>query len=117
MSYTIAKTFSFSASHSLPLVPDDHPCRRLHGHNYTVTLTLSSLALDFQGFVVDYRALSTFKDYLDTTFDHRHLNDFLPNPTAENIAFLLYTWCKERWPQTSSVRVSESPTSWAEYTP
>jgi 6-pyruvoyltetrahydropterin/6-carboxytetrahydropterin synthase len=34
--YTIAKRFAFSASHVIGGLPTDHPCARLHGHNYEV---------------------------------------------------------------------------------
>lgn len=82
----ISKDFAFSASHQLDGLPDDHQCARLHGHNYVVRLTLEGEVLP-PGFVVDYGALAPFKEWLDDTFDHRHLNDVLDfNPTAENMA-------------------------------
>jgi 6-pyruvoyltetrahydropterin/6-carboxytetrahydropterin synthase len=33
------------------------------------------------------------------------------------IAQWLYGWCKARWPEVIAVRVSEGPSSWAEYSP
>lgn len=30
----IAKGFHFSASHQLYRLPEEHPCARMHGHNY-----------------------------------------------------------------------------------
>ena len=39
VSFTIAKRFSFSASHALTAVPEDHKCRRTHGHNYEVEVS------------------------------------------------------------------------------
>jgi 6-pyruvoyltetrahydropterin/6-carboxytetrahydropterin synthase len=50
--YRIAKTFHFSASHVIEGLPESHPCGRLHGHNYEVTLVLESDRLDRVGFVV-----------------------------------------------------------------
>ena len=38
-------------------------------------------------------------------------------PATEVIAQWLYDWCKNRWPEVVAVRVSETPTSWAEYRP
>ena len=32
----IEKIFSFDSAHFLPHVPDDHKCRNLHGHTYTL---------------------------------------------------------------------------------
>jgi hypothetical protein len=56
--YTIAKSFSFSASHKIEGLSADHPCSRLHGHNYEVEMILQSSVLDAVGFVRDYRELA-----------------------------------------------------------
>ncbi len=37
--YTIAKCFTFSASHIIGGLPAHHPCAQLHGHNYEVEVT------------------------------------------------------------------------------
>ena len=117
--YRIAKEFHFSASHQLKGLPDDHPCARLHGHNYVVVVELASERLDAHGFVRDYRALAPLKHHIDEHFDHRHLNDVLGDDmvTAERLARHLYDWCAARWPETAAVRVSETPKTWAEYRP
>jgi 6-pyruvoyltetrahydropterin/6-carboxytetrahydropterin synthase len=117
--YTIAKRFAFSASHTIGGVPPDHPCARLHGHNYEVEVILQSASLDVVGFVRDYGELSALKDFLDTTVDHRHLNDVLgrDETTAEVISRWLYDWCKSRWPEVVAIRVAETPDTWAEFRP
>ncbi|WOI57720.1 6-pyruvoyl tetrahydropterin synthase family protein [Palleronia sp. LCG004] len=118
MSFRIRKEFHFSASHRLSHLPDDHPCARLHGHNYVVVVELSAEAPGPDGFVRDYRELAAFKDHIDETLDHRHLDDVLDVPsTAENLARHLFDWCAARWPETSAVAVSETPKTWAEYRP
>jgi 6-pyruvoyltetrahydropterin/6-carboxytetrahydropterin synthase len=78
--HRIGKRFSFSASHFIGGLPAEHPCARLHGHNYEVEVSLQGT-------------------------------------TTEVIAAWLYAWCKARWPETVAVRVSETPSSWAEYSP
>lgn len=118
--YTIRKRFQFSAAHSLSGLPAEHPCGRVHGHNYTVTLELSASALTGPGFVRDYRALAPFKKFLDAHFDHRNLNDILPfEPTAENLAEYLYGVTSEAFNgngvRVSAVIVQETETTWAEY--
>ena len=117
--YRISKEFHFSASHRLPGLDADHPCSRLHGHNYIVAIELSAAELNRHGFVRDYRELDAFRDYIQAEVDHRHLNDVFGenNTTAEALARLFFTWCKERWPETSAARVSETPKSWAEFRP
>lgn len=125
MSYFIAKQFAFSASHQLTHLPADHPCARLHGHNYIVELELSAKELNpATGFVVDYRELNAFRGYLDTTLDHQHLNDVLGGSmptTAENLAAFLFAEARSRLGAAGrlirAVRVSETPKTWAEFRP
>ncbi len=119
MGFRIAKRFLFSASHIIGGLPLCHPCSRLHGHNYTGEVELKSATLDQIGFVRDYHDLDAFKSFIHETLDHRHLNDVLGHDrtTAEEIARYLFDWCKARWPETSAVRVSETPDTWAEFRP
>ena len=115
--YTIAKKFSFSASHIIGGLPPEHPCGRLHGHNYEVVVVLQSANLNTLGFIRDYHELSALKELLDATVDHKQLNDVLGHDrtTAETLSKWLYDWCKCLWPEVVAVRVSESPRTWAEY--
>lgn len=118
--YTISKDFDFSASHQLHGLPEDHPCSRLHGHNYKIKLTLTAGDVDDIGFVHDYRKLAPFKAFLDDVLDHRHLNDLMEgNPTAERMSAMLCRKAVEvlELPRTVfklSVAVSETPKTWAE---
>jgi 6-pyruvoyltetrahydropterin/6-carboxytetrahydropterin synthase len=117
--YRISKQYHFSASHQLHGLPDDHPCARLHGHNYVVEVELSATDLGPAGFVRDYRELDALKKYIDDELDHRHLNEVLGDGhvTSEQLARHFYDWCKTRWPEVTAVRVSETPRTWAEYRP
>lgn len=117
--YIISKEYHFSASHQLFQLPEDHPCHRLHGHNYVVKVELQSAELNAVGFVRDYRELDDLKRYIDDTFDHRHLNDILgdDNVTAENLAKHFYDWSKARWAEVTAVTVCETPKSRATYRP
>ncbi|MDR1738550.1 MAG: 6-carboxytetrahydropterin synthase [Candidatus Symbiothrix sp.] len=116
--YKISKQFSFSASHQLSLLGKDHPCARLHGHNYLITIHLQSEKLDKFGFVKDYKSLRSVKDYIDATLDHRHLNDVLSVvPTSENIARYLYEHFKPELPELYAIEVSETPQTSCIYEP
>lgn len=119
--FRISKEFAFSASHRLDGLPDNHPCTRLHGHNYTVVLRLEAYDLIDPGFVLDYHDMAPFKDFLDSRLDHRHLNDQMDaNPTAENMAFMLFQAAHELLDLPDEVEVavgvSETPKTWAWYT-
>jgi 6-pyruvoyltetrahydropterin/6-carboxytetrahydropterin synthase len=116
---SISKEFHFSASHVLGALPDGHPCARLHGHNYIVVVELSARSdeLNHAGFVRDFGELDVVKSWIDDEIDHRHLNDVLGgvSPSAEHIAQWIYTHWKEKFPELSAIRVSETPRTWAEY--
>lgn len=87
----ISKKFEFSASHQLNHLPIDHPCSKLHGHNYAVEMSIYGSVDEQTGFVIDYRNLSFLKEWIDLTLDHKHLNDVMNEyPTAENIVHYIY---------------------------
>ena len=72
--------------------------------------------LNEDGFVRDFTDLGEVGDWIKDTLDHQHLNAVLTfAPTSELIAKHIYEAWKPRFPELACVRVSESPTSWAEY--
>lgn len=128
--YRITKEFRFEAAHHLTKVPENHKCRRPHGHSYRVILELESEELDERGFVVDYADLDQLKRFIDENLDHRDLNEVLSGSdslsgigepletTAESLAYVLWRVAKQWWPgKISCVRVSETAKTWAEYRP
>ncbi|MDR1743766.1 MAG: 6-carboxytetrahydropterin synthase [Dysgonamonadaceae bacterium] len=117
--YRISKKFAFSAAHQLHGLPAEHPCSRLHGHNYEVTLHLKSETLTANGFVQDYNELQAVKTYIDEHIDHRNLNDIMApaNSSAENLAKMLYEVFKPQFPKLYAVEVSETPKTSAVYEP
>lgn len=122
MSYSIEKDFAFSASHVLTGLPDGHQCGRLHGHNYVIRLRVSGDRLLDVGFLFDYGDMKPFGRFVDDTLDHRHLNDVMnSNPTAEHLAQYLAKIAKGllHLPSgvTVAVGVSETPKTWAWWTP
>ena len=107
---SVMKRHTFSAAHRL--YDYNGQCEQLHGHNYTVEVTLSSEELDPLGMVLDFAEIKRMLiEALDRIWDHRTilfvddplakqlpelLNDnsvfVLPrNPTAENMAWYLGT--------------------------
>jgi len=117
--WTISKEFSFSASHSLDGLPSEHPCSKLHGHNYVVRCFFKNAVTNNIGFVIDYRNLEKIKDYINNELDHKHLNDVFDfNPTAENIAKYLFEKIKALgyW-QLNAIEVSETPKTNCRYEP
>jgi len=116
--YTITKKLHFSASHQLDHLPKNHPCSRIHGHNYVVIVELKSKKLDDDDFVIDYAKLKPIKEYIDIHLDHRHLNDVLEcKPTAENIARHLFVVFCDTFRNLSAVTVKETSKTTARYEP
>ncbi|WP_080636112.1 6-carboxytetrahydropterin synthase QueD [Salinispora mooreana] len=121
--WRIGKQFTFSAAHCLPGLPEGHKCGRLHGHTYTVEIILEGDSLAEPGFVTDFGDLDPFKQYIKSNFDHRYLNDVLGEdvpPTSEQLARHLAHWLENHLTDSvggrlTAVRVSETPSSWAEY--
>lgn len=120
MSFRIAKQFHFSASHQLTHLAarqPDHPCARLHGHNYVVQVELQGDRDAETGFVRDYGDLADVQRVIDM-LDHQHLNTVLGNSratTAEGLAMYFFTRLMTPIPELVAVRVSETPKTWAEF--
>jgi len=79
MKCTISKQYQFDAAHALTNLPYDSPCKRLHGHTYTVTvyvtgeIDLSKIKTptsEDQFMLIDYNILDKIiKPYIDN-MDH-----------------------------------------------
>jgi 6-pyruvoyltetrahydropterin/6-carboxytetrahydropterin synthase len=107
----IGRTYRFEAAHHLPLLPEGHKCKRMHGHSYRVDVVARG-SLDARGFVADFAEIDAEVLPLVAEVDHRVLNDIegLENPTAELIA----AWFLERARLAECVRVYENDDCWAE---
>jgi len=114
--FTISKRFDLCLSHQLDGLPEGHQCGRVHGHNVMVEVVLAAEEVDNVGMILDYGELAPLREWLDNSFDHRHLNDEVWfNPTAELMARHVYEWCSSRgWP-VRRVGWSETPKTWAWY--
>jgi 6-pyruvoyltetrahydropterin/6-carboxytetrahydropterin synthase len=109
-------------------------CRFLHGHNAVAVISLESAALDPLGMVMDFSTIKeVMQTWLDTTLDHKmilHRDDpILPafkklgepcflmdvNPTAENIAKLIYDQAQAQGFPVVEVSLWETSNSFATY--
>lgn len=114
--FIISRSFTFSAAHHLTLVPEDHKCRRPHGHNYKVILEAQAEKLDRAAMVVDYARLDICAEVVRAAYDHRDLNEILSvETTAEMLAFEIYMSAQVLVPQICAVTVSESDRSTATF--
>jgi len=92
MKYFLTKEYTFEAAHFLR--DYDGPCANMHGHSFSLHVTLFSPMLNEQGMVLDFKVLkSNVKEVIDK-FDHSLINDIKPfdtiNPTVENLAEYIF---------------------------
>ena len=109
----LRKSFQFEAAHLLPLLPETHKCRRLHGHSFMVEIVVSGACDPKLGWVMDYADITkAFKPLWDK-LDHYYLNEVpgLENPTSEIIAVWIWEKLKPRLPLLSEVVVAETCTA------
>jgi len=119
MRTTITRVFTFDSAHSLP--EHEGECRRIHGHTYRLEVTLSGPVQQLgpsQGMVMDF---ARFADEVDRLvvhrLDHQYLNEILDfAPTAEALAAWTFSTLTESGLSVTSVRLWETPTSYAEVT-
>lgn len=85
----LSKEFTFEAAHYLPRYHGK--CERLHGHSYRLLVTVEGEP-DAEGMIIDFRELKAIvKENVIDRCDHHLLNDFIPNPAAELVAWWVWT--------------------------
>jgi len=106
--------FYFAAAHRLPRY--DGPCFRMHGHNYKFFVALEGEVDPKSGMVADFgQVKDAVQEHVMSRCDHRTLNDFLENPTAENIARWIWETLEPRLAGLVEIRLFEIPDSCVVY--
>ena len=109
-------------------------CCHLHGHNGRVIITFEASGLDKQGMVLDFTEIKrVISGWIDENIDHRMvlqrddpavpalqaMNEPLylmdVNPTAENIARLIFDVARQKGFPVVDVRLWETPHCCARY--
>jgi 6-pyruvoyltetrahydropterin/6-carboxytetrahydropterin synthase len=119
MTWEIARSFRFEAAHRLPHAPEGHKCRRLHGHSFEVTATVSGRLSEPEGWVCDFGDLTRAWEPVSEKLDHRYLNDIagLENPTSELLAAWIWEKLIVQLPGLSAIEIAETCTSRCLYRP
>ena len=110
MNVELVKEFSFEAAHHLPNVPEDHKCRRLHGHSYRVAITVKGEVDDEMGWLIDYGEIKACIAPVRAQLDHYYLNEIegLENPTSEVLAAWIWERLVDDLPMLYSIQVHET---------
>lgn len=130
--YRVTREIHFCYGHRL--LNYDGKCRHLHGHNGRAVLSLEASKLDSRGMVMDFtRIKEVITAWIDDTLDHKmllHRDDpALPhlrqlgepvyimdvNPTAENIARLIYDYAAAQGFPVVEVQLWETASCFATY--
>ena len=130
--FSVTREISFCYGHRL--LEYSGKCRHLHGHNGRAVITLAAADLDALGMVMDFSRLKRVVGaWIDEHLDHKmllHRDDpVLPllrqqgepvyvmdvNPTAENIARLLFEVTAEQGFPVVEVKLWETDTCFASY--
>ena len=130
--FVVTKIINFCYGHRL--LNYDGKCKHLHGHNGKIEMDIATNKLDARGMAYDFSDIKKMvKNWIDTTLDHRMLLNkedpicvFLKeqgepiflmngNPTAENIAKLIFEEAKKMNLPVEEIRLWESPDSYATY--
>lgn len=106
----IRRDFQFEAAHHLPHVPENHKCRRLHGHSYKVSVWIKGEPDQHMGWVMDFGEIKEKVSPIIEQLDHRYLNDIegLENPTSELLCMWLYRAIAKVLPQLHAVEIHET---------
>ncbi len=94
-----------------------------HGHNYELIVKLTGIPDPQTGYVMDMKLLSDIiREHIIEKFDHKNLNEDCIefktlNPTAENIAIIIYGILKENIDPSLElqVRLYETERNFVEY--
>ena len=133
MNLTISRKAHFNAAHKLyrPDWSDEKnesvfgKCanENFHGHNYVLTVSLTGKVDPETGYVYDLGKLKDIiKQEVEDYLDHKNLNLDIPefknlNPTAENIAILIYDRLINHFKPDYKLKITlfETPRNFVEY--
>ena len=117
MNIELRKTFQFESAHLLPHLPNDHKCRRLHGHSFKAEIVVAGECDPKLGWLMDYADISDAFKPLWEQLDHHYLNEIpgLENPTSEIVAVWIWERLKPVLPLLTEVVVAETCTARAVY--
>ncbi|AVR45759.1 6-pyruvoyl tetrahydrobiopterin synthase [Christiangramia fulva] len=94
-----------------------------HGHNYELTVSVTGEPDPETGFVMDLKILKELiYEEVEEAFDHKNLNIEVPefkdlNPTAENIAVVIWNKLRQRIQKKHDLEVTlyETPRNFVSY--
>lgn len=108
----ITKSVTFDAAHYLPDVngtgADDGRYARMHGHSFSLKVTIEGDSDPETGWVADFDNVSLALEHVRSSLDHHLLNEIegLSRPTLENIAIWVADKLKADFPGLVEVEIA-----------
>ena len=117
MNFELKQQFQIEAARFLPNLPSSHPCSRMHGHSFSIILTLQGPLDPKIGWVRDYHEIQQIMNPLLQNLDHKVLNEVagLENPTSENLCVFIYNQIKPKLKELKSVSIKETQLTECKY--
>ncbi len=111
MKFELKQHFRIESARFLPGLPESHPCSRMHGHSFRISLKMIGEQDAKIGWVIDYGEVSRRLAPILAQLDHRVLNEVagLSNPTSENLAVWVFNNAKMVIPMLVQVGIAETP--------
>jgi len=108
MPMELSVDFNFCAAHRLPYY--DGPCFRMHGHNYRLQVVIGGKVNAKDGMIMDFEEIrKKVWELVLAQCDHHTLNDFMDNPTAENLVAWMWERLHASLPGLKELRLWETP--------
>ena len=113
MRATIVKEFRFEAAQTLPTAPEGHKCRRMHGHSFKISISVTGKVNAEVGWVYDHAEIGRAMSPLIDLLDHSYLNEIegLENPTIELMCAWFWKKLAPQLPGLSQIELHETPTA------
>ena len=117
MKVRLTKDFIIEAAQSLPKVPTGHKCARIHGHTFTIEISVEGEVDPETGWFYDHALISSAMRPIVEQLDHSHLNDIpgLENPTIELMAGWLWKKLDPQLPGLAEIMIHETPRARCSY--
>jgi 6-pyruvoyltetrahydropterin/6-carboxytetrahydropterin synthase len=117
MEITLTRSFDFAAAQYLDIFPEGHKCRRMHGHSFTLEVSVSGEVDPATGLLYDHARISEAVAPILEQVDHVLLNEVpgLKNPTIETMAKWFWDRLAPSLPGLSEIRIQETPRAWCTY--
>ena len=111
MKVRLTKDFILEAAQSLTKVPAGHKCARLHGHTFTIEISVEGEVNPDTGWLYDHALISAAMRPIIEELDHSYLNDVpgLENPTIEMMAGWLWNKLSPQLPGLAEIVIHETP--------